>query len=529
MLEFRILGPLEVVGPDGVVALGGPRRRATLAILLLNAGRVVSVERFADELYAGRPPVTAVTQVQRQVSDLRKVLGSASVIETRAPGYVLRIGDAETDLAQFERFAAEAERARARGDAGAAADLLRAALDLWRGPALADLGDEPFARADAARLEELRLAVLQERVDADLALGRHALVAGELEGLVAEHPVRERFHAQRMLALYRSGRQAEALEAYRHARRVLVDAFGIEPSSTLQRLERAVLVQDASLNLRAAGDAAVGRLPAVVVAAADDDVVEALIAIGEPLARGRRGDVVAARIVTYERDVSRASATLTALRASLGTHVRTAAFTAADVAGELVRLAIGNDADLVVVVAPPGIDAPQLPMLLADLFERSPAHVAVLAGRRPDPARGVFVPFGGGEHEWAALEIAAAIARVASASLCLIGTKAVARTGRRDASALLADASLAVQRVAGIDAAPLLVDADDRALVGAVDEAGLVVAGISPRWRHEGIGSTRRALVNVSRPPVLLVHGGPRPGALAPAAARTRFTWTLGL
>jgi hypothetical protein len=138
------------------------------------------------------------------------------------------------------------------------------------------------------------------------------------------------------------------------------------------------------------------------------------------------------------------------------------------------------------------------------------------------------VPFGGGEHEWAALEIAAAMARAVRAPLCLVGTKAVARTGRRDASGLLADASLAVQRVAGIDAAPLLVDADEHALAAAVRDAGLVVAGVSPRWRHEGIGSARRALVTRPGPAVLLVHRGPGPGVLAPAATRTRFTWTLG-
>ena len=174
MLEFRILGPLEVMTDAGPVRLGGPRQRATLAILVLNANRVVSVDRLADDLYAGAAPVTAVTQVQRQISALRKVLGSASAIETRPPGYVLHASHDQLDLARFERFAGEATVALERDDAKAAADLLRSALKLWRGPPLADLAYEPFAATSIDRLEEIRLAALETRIDADLRLGRHA-------------------------------------------------------------------------------------------------------------------------------------------------------------------------------------------------------------------------------------------------------------------------------------------------------------------------------------------------------------------
>ena len=152
--------------------------------------------------------------------------------------------------------------------------------------------------------------------------------------------------------------------------------------------------------------------------------------------------------------------------------------------------------------------------------------MAVLSGVRPDPAQSVYVPFGGGEHDWAALELGAWLASATGAPLRLVGTRADPRSGRRDASRLLADASLAVQRVADVDAAPVLAGADG--LVAAVAEAGLVVVGISPRWRHEGIGAVRRALVLATRPAVLLVHRGPRPGGLAPPESRTRFTWTLG-
>ena len=228
MLEFGILGPLEVDADEGPVPLGGPKQRATLAILLLEANRVVSVERLADDLYSGATPVTAVTQVQRQISELRKILG-ASAIETRAPGYVIRVAPEQLDLKRFERRADEASRARAQGDARAAARLFAEALELWRGAPLADLAHESFAQLSMERLEEIRLAALEQRIDADLALGSHAQLIGELEELVAEHPLRERFRGHLMLGLYRSGRQAEALSVYRLAREELVEAFGIGP------------------------------------------------------------------------------------------------------------------------------------------------------------------------------------------------------------------------------------------------------------------------------------------------------------
>ena len=502
VLEFRILGPLEVVDEGRPVRLGGPRQRATLAILLLHANRVVPVERLADELYAGRPPVTAVTQVQRQVSELRKVLGSESAIETRAPGYVLRVPDEGLDLTRFERFAA----------AGRFAD----ALALWRGPALADLAYEPFARAAVERLEELRLAVLEERIDADLARGNPALLVGELDALVMHHPLRERLHGQRMIALYRAGRPAEALEAYRDARRALVEQVGLEPSATLQQLERAILAGDASLTSAAASPDA---QHAVVAAATTDRGIAPLAAVAELLGR-RGGDVVFVRLVATEHEVADAAAAISDL------HARTAAFASAGVADDVVRLAGVNDAALVLVDTRSQLDGEIVPADVAAVLENSPADVAVVIGPPLDPARAVVVPFAGGDHDWAALELAAWLARAASVPLRLVGTKSDPRSGRRDASRLLADASLAVQRVVGITGEPVLVDPDERALIDAVAGAGVVIVGFSPRWRSEGIGAARRALVT-ARGPLLLVHRGPRPGALAPREARTRFTWTI--
>jgi DNA-binding SARP family transcriptional activator len=520
VLEFRVLGPLEVVGENGPMRLGGRRQRATLAILLLHANRVVPVERLADDLYAGRPPVSAVTQVQRQVSELRRVLGSADVIETRSPGYTLRLRDEDFDLARFERLTGEAHVARARHDPGAAAALLGEALALWRGPPLADLAYEPFARAAVERLEELRLAALEERIDADLELGRHAALVGELEALGAEHPLRERLRGQQMLALYRSGRQAEALGVYRDARQQLVSNFGLEPSAPLRALEHAILTQDASLEVVAPVPAV--RAGAVLVAPSGDAGLDALLALAAPLARDR--ELVVARLVADEGELAEATAALSACRPP----ARTAAFTSDDRTADLVRLATAHEADLVLVDAPPDVDGERIPETLAEVLERSPAQVAILAPGQGGGSGPVDVPFGGGEHDWAALEVGAWLAVSTGARLRLVGTRADPRSGRRDASRLLADASLAVQRLVDVDAEAVLADHDERALVRAVSDAAVVVVGLSPRWRHEGLGVTRRALVRGAPGPVLLVHRGPRPGGLAPRESRTRFTWTLG-
>ena len=247
-MDFRLLGPLAAVQHDRLLALGGPKQRALLAVLLLHANDVVSTERLVDELWGESPPATVAKSIQVYVSRLRKELGPGRLV-TRAPGYVLQLDPSELDVACFERLVAEARRA----DSRTAAEKLREALALWRGSPLADLAYEAFAQPEIARLAELRLAALEERLEADLATGRHAELVGELDALIAEHPLRERLRHQQMRALYRSGRQAEALEAYRRARTLLVDELGIEPGPELQRLERAILVQDASLDAEPQG------------------------------------------------------------------------------------------------------------------------------------------------------------------------------------------------------------------------------------------------------------------------------------
>jgi DNA-binding SARP family transcriptional activator len=244
MLEFRLLGPLEVSDETGELLLGGHKQRAVLALLLLDANRVVSTDRLIDALWGESPPRTAPTSLQNFVSQLRKTLGTETV-ETRAPGYVLRATAEQVDLARFQRMV---ENARSDDPIRRAADL-REALSLWRGHPLADFRFDPWAETEISRLDEVRLAAVEERIAADLEAGRHAALVGELESLVAQHPVRERLRAQLMLAFYRSGRQTEALDVYQQARRWLIDQLGIEPGAELQELHGAILRQEAGLGL----------------------------------------------------------------------------------------------------------------------------------------------------------------------------------------------------------------------------------------------------------------------------------------
>jgi YVTN family beta-propeller protein len=260
--EFRILGPFEARENGRRLAIGAGKQRALLALLLLDAGEVVSAERLIDALWGESPPASALNSVHIYVSQLRKALGEGCLI-TRGRGYLLAVEREQLDLGRFERLLGEGRELLGKGEAGRASEALRAALGLWRGAPLADFASEPFARGEIARLEELRVAALEERIEADLALGRHAELVAELEALVRANPLRERLRALLMLALYRSGRQAEALEAYRQARATLIAELGLEPGRRLQELERAILSQDPSLEI--APEAGPTRLPAATL------------------------------------------------------------------------------------------------------------------------------------------------------------------------------------------------------------------------------------------------------------------------
>ena len=250
-MEFRILGPLEVRDNGRVLELGGAKQRAVLALLLLHANEVVSLDRLIDGIWGERPPHTAAAAVHGSVSRLRKVLepngAPYQVIRTQSPGYVFGAGPEVVDRYRFERLAAEGKAALDEGDAARSADLLREALALWRGPALADIAFTIADRTELDRLDEEWISAVEERIDADLVLGRHALLVPELEALVARHPLRERLRGQLMVALYGAGRQADALETYRDASRLLDEELGIAPGPALRELERRILLQDPEL------------------------------------------------------------------------------------------------------------------------------------------------------------------------------------------------------------------------------------------------------------------------------------------
>ena len=259
-MDFGLLGPLTVSDGARPVAVSAPRQRVLLATLLLSAGRVVSVDTLAEVLWDGEPPAGARGAMHSAIQRLRSALGpaGAGLIGTRPPGYVLQLGDSGFDVREFEVLAA---RGRAAAQAGAwaqAAGLLREALGLWRGEALADVPSQLLRQREAPPLEDLRLQVLGARIDADLALGRHGEVVAELRQLVAAHPLWEHFHAQLMLGLYRSGRQGDALAAYQDVRRVLAGELGVDPGPELQLLQQQILAADPALVLTGNGAAAPG-------------------------------------------------------------------------------------------------------------------------------------------------------------------------------------------------------------------------------------------------------------------------------
>src|SRR5919198_262157 len=263
-MEYRILGPLEVVDEGEPVPLGRLKERLVLAGLLPHADELVSHERLIDELWGESPPATARKAVNVHISQLRKTLtrNGFDPIATADGGYRIGVGADQLDVAHLRQLLESARERAAAGELEAAAELLREALALWRGPTLAGLLLESHGREEVAQLDELRLTALMDRIDCDLALGRHEQVLGELHVLVREHPLRERLRAQLMLALYRADRQADALDVYQQAQHDLIDELGIEPSESLRRLQQAILRHDPTLEMPAGTAAATGAAPA---------------------------------------------------------------------------------------------------------------------------------------------------------------------------------------------------------------------------------------------------------------------------
>ena len=349
-MQIRVLGPLEAIIDDQPVAIGGAKQRAVLAMLGLEANHAVAADRLIEGLWGDEPPASAAKMVQNYVWRLRGVLAAEGgpEIVTRGRAYELRIDRESVDVCRLERLVSEASRAAAAGRSTSAA---REALALFRGDPLADVADEPFADPEIRRLEELRLAAAELAVDADLAAGRHHELVGEIEALLAANPLRERLHAQRMLALYRCGRQAEALEAYRHARTTLVEEIGVEPSAELRQLHEAILNQDPSLD----------------VAPAASELPRELDATTAPPLTGRDGELRRLR-ARWQRAADGSGALVTLVGAYGAGKTRLAA----ELAGEAHR-----DGATVVYVAGTGAPEAALAALARTLGSRRPLLVVV--------------------------------------------------------------------------------------------------------------------------------------------------------
>jgi DNA-binding SARP family transcriptional activator len=513
-----------------VLPLGGAKQRSVLALLLLRANEVVSSDQLIDALWPGHPPENAPTALQAHVSRLRKALpGGAEVLVTRAPGYAILVPPARLDLSRFLELAAEGQRELEAGTPATAAERLSEALRLWRGRPLADLEDEAFAGEAGRQLAELRLDVHELRIDADLTCGRAAELVAELRELVAANPFRERLCGQLMQALYRCDRQAEALEVYADLRTRLAAELGLEPSATLQRLQKAVLVQDDGLR-PTTGTAGTARTdapsaPAIVVYARELDALGTATSAAGLAAAASGSEVILAHVAAGP-ELEAATAVLDLRRQALldgGLGARIAVFSSRAATDDVMRLVERQSADLLVTDTGPDVLEPDVVALL----ERAGVDVALVhrgAGAlRPGP---ILVPFGGGDHEWAAVELGARVARASDEALRLVGATGD-DSDERDASRLLADASLVLQRVTGIVAVPLLAAPGGAGLVDAAADAGVLVVGLPDSWRTDGLGSLRRTLAAEPPCPLVFAVRGSRAGVGAVSLPFSRFRWSM--
>ena len=515
------------------MSLGGPKPRALLAVLLLHANEVVATDRLIDELWGEDSPEDAAAALRVNVSRLRKTLPQ-DVLTTRSPGYVIRVEPDTLDLHRFERLADEGRSLLARGLAADAAKRLHEALSLWRGPALADFAYESFALAAIARLEEIRLAAIELRIDADLALGRHDELVGELEALVSEHPLRERLRRYLMTALYRSGRQAEALDAYQDARRALVDGLGIEPGAELQKLEQAILRHDPSLDLHEPARAS-GRETAGAVDPRRD--------------RGR--DSCRRRCSAWPshwRSTRRASwsspgscRTHRSSRPRRRGSKRTGQGSERGASSpERRRSRRASPARTWPASPPSSTSISSSRRLPRSSFSRELPTTSSPHSSRRLPATSHWSSPAARRQRAPCSSRSAAASTTGRPSSSERGSRrrTACRSGwsvrppcRSRGSATRAACSRTVLSPSSASWASLpsrcWPTPGEDGMLEASRDAGLVVVGLSSRWHLEGLGTARLRLARDATTPVLLVRRGLRPGGLAPPTALTRFTWSI--
>jgi len=532
-LEFRLLGSLEVSRDREPVPVDGPHLRALLAMLLLRANTPVSRDRLVDDLWQQEPPRDASNALQALVFRLRRALApdGAAMIVHSAVGYMLAVPRSRLDLFRVEDDWAAARAALRADDPATASRTLSATLDMWRGDPLAEFAGQWFADADRRRLAEIRLAVQCDWFDAQLALGHHQQVLGELGAVVAEHPNQERPLRQLMLALYRCGRQVDALEECTTARKRLDEDFGLAPGSELQQLERAILRQDPALD---PPDAAVSvASQPIIVWSSSAEALAPMVDLTAPLATEASGrELLLVRLLgqTEATHLSVAVAEQAELVHRLRRSrivARSAAFTSTSPGDDLVRLA--DEQSSVFVLLEFSGEQKSLSDMHTKVLADCACDVGLLAmrvGERPRAHAAVLVPFGGNDHDWTALEIGCWLARASNAPLRLLGVSGE-RDGARDASRTLASASLVAQRSYGIVAEPEIVPSGADAILERTAGARALVIGLSFRRGLHGLGSVRETLMARSACPVALVRRGRRPGGFAPAHAVTRFTWSL--
>ena len=540
-VSLGLLGPVELRRDGVVVPVGAAKKRMILAVLGLSGGEVVSADRLIDAVWGERPPPSAGKALQVSVSQLRDAVEptrrAPSVIISQAPGYALALPPQAVDVRVFERLWDEGRRLRASESPDSAADVLSRALALWRGPPLADLAYEEAFTQDVSRLEEMRWTCLEDRIDADLAAGRHAGAIADLEDLTHRYPLRERACGLLMLAYYRSGRQADALHAYRRMRATLVGDLGLEPSRALAELERQILQQNPALDeavagpvlRRAAGPAS--QMRTIMAVGESAGSLTGLLQVASPLARASGAELVVVSALpppaAEEADaLAAATRELSDRRARLedeGVVARVAAFSTPTPGTDLVKFAAHHDVAMILTNGANTDD--RWPSTISELLSSAACDV-VLSFSNGDPPSGaaVLVPFGGGQHDWAALELAAYLARLSDAPLVLVGAAA---QGGADASRMLAVASLIVQRTFGVIPEPVIVAPGAAGVLDRAPGAGLIVVGVSARYGTEGLGHTRETIVREAAVPVLAVRHGRRPGLLTPPEGLTRFGWSL--